>query len=223
MKTIQKILLAAFAAVFVLTLPSCKNYGDSPAQETENVSFFRETESPDLTQATGTTKENVPSSVVPEVDSAVVDCYLDTIAAYGQARLDSAAELGYEIEPRDYEYAIRDINADGVAELVIHEIPNEEEGMSGGVIGAIYTLDGDQPVELYFIGRHGSYSITADGYFIYHDHELELEKLVGTELQSVAVGERTDGENDAQIEAAFRAENGISADDMVFDYIPYNG
>ena len=162
MKIIRKILPALFILLFVLASSSCGKSDVRPSTTAaeKRVAATQQAEASETPQSS------------EEVNS--FDCYKETIESYGQKRVDSMASLGYNIGMPEYDYAVRDVNGDSVDELVIFEVM-EEMDSGNGMIGAIYTLDGDQPVELYFKGRHGSYTITADGYFVYHYHNLTLE------------------------------------------------
>lgn len=174
---------------------------------------------------TAETETTEPSNATEEPATPdSYEYYKSTIENYGNTRVEVMAGLGYTIDYPVYGYAIKDINSDGTDELVILEKTENPEGVitDDFRITAIYTLDGNSPVELYFHSRHGLYFITADGYFVYFYHTATLEKLENNQLITVAESgrmERTDGEE----MFGFLQQNRVSADKMEFDYIPYNG
>ena len=150
------------------------------------------------------------------------DPYAPVVKNYAKQRMESAAVAGYELKAPEYDYAVKDINSDGVAELVIREKTGDG---TGGVIGAIYTMRGNTPLELYFIGRHGNYTVSSDGYFIWLYHEARIEKLVGTELVTVAESPRlnwSEGKSEPDGYSDFLKTNGVSLEEMAFDYVPFN-
>lgn len=144
------------------------------------------------------------------VNVSSVDIYYPTIINYSKKRIELASELGYIVESHEYKYAIKDINFDGTDELVIFDTTDEK------IIGAIYTLDGNQPVELYFIGRHGQFSISSDGYFIFSYHNITIYKLVGKELVVVAESDRVNYEDWDNERDNFLRDNKVSTDIMQF-------
>ncbi len=184
-------------------------------EATQKVADVTEETRIDETEITFVT-ESVPSA------RASFALYESTIKNYGKNRVESAAEMGYTINTPIYEYAIKDINSDGTDELVIREkvIYDDETVANDYNLSAIYTLSGEDPVELYFISRHGGYFITSDGYFVYLYHNAELEKLVGNELVLVATSERFVSDDYEEVINTFLKSNGVSCDPMEFDFIP---
>ncbi|MCR4615019.1 MAG: hypothetical protein K5756_02580 [Clostridiales bacterium] len=171
--------------------------------------------------------EDEPTSLEEETEAqpSSLDHYSDVLKSYGNTRITHAVDYDVYIDKTVYEYAIKDINSDGVDELVIRE---KSEFSSGYVpddfrIGAIYTLDkNNTPVELYFVTRHGDCTVSADGYFIETYHGATIEKLVDTELVLVAESDRFGADYENERDEFLRANN-VSTEEMKFDYIPYNG
>lgn len=149
--------------------------------------------------------------------------YEQTIRDYGATRVERAAGYGYDIDVPTYGYSIKDINSDGTDELVILE-----KGLLGYerepyiFIGAIYTLDGTVPVSLYFTARHGGVSVTSDGYVVFIYKGANIQRIVGAELVSVAYYNIYTSPIDGDVDDFLRA-NGVSTEEMTFDYIPFNG
>ncbi|MBR2731106.1 MAG: hypothetical protein IKD72_03865 [Clostridia bacterium] len=174
--------------------------------------------------ATTASKTTLPSTTAPATSAAAqpLALYQKLIDGYPKFRADRVADWGYQqTEPIDYAYAIRDINGDGVQELILFDgAPSTE------TFGALYTLDGTEPVEVACFVRHGSYWINADGYLIYEYKWMTVEKLVGTELQEVAQPKQdmfSAGEAWGDYQEAFLKENGISTEPMAFDYTYLTG
>ncbi|MCR5782565.1 MAG: hypothetical protein K6G90_07475 [Clostridia bacterium] len=141
------------------------------------------------------------------------ELYKSTIAAFGETRVERAADLGYTIDYPAYGYEIKDINNDDTDELIILDQENND-------ILAIYSLDGETPVEIYFIGRHGGCGVTADGYIVETYKSATLKVLLGTNLITIAESDRLESDADLDI---FLMENGASPDRMQFTCTPWNG
>ena len=153
----------------------------------------------------------------PESDVSSAEIYKPVIENFGKDYAERFTDMGYEIEAPEYEYAVKDINSDGVDELVIHIISEDSDGR----VAAIYTLDEDQPLQLYFQERHGSYKISADGYFIFDYNFVSIEKLSGTELILIDESDSRNWEDFEKDKDAFLSANNVSTELMAFDYIPY--
>ncbi|GEM_PF-4133504 len=179
------------------------------------------------------TDADLGTSYSPETDAPIdspqktsLDLYYPTIKNYGKKRAEHEIEMGREAEIPKYRYAIKDINSDGIDELIIdEEFVYDDDGttVQDHSIQAIYTLDGDKPVDLFSMGEHGSYTISSDGYFIFSYHDITIEKLVGTELVLVAESERLDWENYENERDNFLKNNGVSTREMIFNFTTYNG
>ena len=141
------------------------------------------------------------------------ELYESTIASFGETRVERAADLGYTIDGPAYGYEIKDINNDDTDELIILD-------QESNIIHAIYSLDGETPVEIYFIGRHGRCEITADGYIVISSKYASLQELRGTSLITIAESGRLNSDEDLD---AFIRENGASTDRMQFTCTPWNG
>lgn len=115
-------------------------------------------------------------------------------------------------------YCLKDINGDGVNELVLSE--------SGDGIDALYTRVGQEVVELYLQGRHGGIGVTSDGY-IYEQYKYvcmyslqngELVEVYSLDLDWDCDDPYEDLEKRSNEE---REKRGISKTDMEFDYKKY--
>ncbi len=226
MKKLRIILSAILILTIVSGLAACGKTQEAettaaPGADSSVSETASEAESE--TAGTGVTETEAPSEEKPEPVSQSGDAekalefYMPTVEAYYSERASRAKELGYDITVDEYLYAVKDINLDGVYELVIAEDLEDRENITG-----IYTCVDGKAVELAFIQRHGSYFISSDGYIGYVYKWIELYKISGGELVTIASGDvkTNSSDYDEQVNAFLR-KNGVSNDYMEFDYKEY--
>ena len=156
-----------------------------------------------------------PTTAPPVVTS--FDLYETTIRNYGSTRVARASQMGYNIGFPSYDYAIKDVNADGTDELVIRE----SDGAGGYFTGAVYTLDGSRPVELYFIERHGSCYIMSDGCIVNMYKSATVQSIIGARLFTVAQSGNFVSDDPVPEMNAFLQANGFSTEQMTFDFYTF--
>lgn len=141
-------------------------------------------------------------------------CYLDTINDFAQRYEQNFGDMGYDVTVTDAYYCLRDLNGDGVNELVL--------STDGYNIDALYTRNGQNVVELYFQGRHGSLGVTSDGY-VYEDYKgIRMYKLYRTQLiELYAIDRDGSWEELERLDHAERDRRGIGKTDMAFDFRKY--
>lgn len=143
--------------------------------------------------------------------------YSDTIKQYYYDRKQHAADLGYDISITDYFYCIKDINSDGIDELVISEYPEEK------IITGLYTVCNDKVENVFLIQRHGIYQITADGYVEDHYKGVVIYTISGKDLKEVYNIDYSTEENDVYtVLDEYKKKNGMSTEYMNFDFTQYN-
>ena len=145
-------------------------------------------------------------------------CYLDKLKNFKKDYEDMWSDMGYDTTVSSVYYCLRDINGDGVNELVISE--------NGDGIDALYTRVGRNVIELYIQGRHGGVGVTSDGY-IYESYKyLDMYKLQQGELVEVYSLDLNWDCDDPYEDLEKRSneereKRGISKTDMEFDYKKY--
>lgn len=234
MKPVLKTVLSLFF-IFSLSfsLVSCgfkvkESPDDSNSGKSETIESFEESTS----ELSETTAEVLTSSPVEIAEKL----YESTIKNYPNFHAERLNDWGYtQNGPIDYAYAIKDLNGDGILELILFDYVDEydENGLyiKGKTedFGALYTLDGSTPVFLEGLVRHGYFWINSDGYIIYDYKWMNIAKISGNELVDVVVPEKmwADFEGDYDkwnsYKNNFLKENGISDKPMEFDYTYLTG
>lgn len=182
---------------------------------TENTTEFSEKTS--ITTSTSNNQTTTTKSEKEKFDEKKKFDYSDTIKQYYYDRKQHAADLGYDISITDYFYCIKDINSDGVDELVISEYPEEK------IITGLYTVCNDKVENVFLIQRHGIYQITADGYVEDHYKGVVIYTINGKDLKEVYNIDYATEENDIYaVLNEYKNKNGMSAEYMKFDFIPYH-
>jgi hypothetical protein len=140
--------------------------------------------------------------------------YLSTIVGFKSNYEARFAEMGDPVTVTDVYYCLKDINGDGVNELVL--------STDGRNIAALYTGSREEAIELWFRGRHGDIGVTSNG-CVYESYKgIIMYRLNQTELVEMY---RLEGdwpwEELERRDAAEREKWGIGKTDMVFDFLKY--
>lgn len=144
--------------------------------------------------------------------------YAETIHQYHYDRVADFKNLGYSITgPIDYYYCVKDINSDGINELILSDELGED------VITGLYTICNGKVEGIFRQQRHGSYYINSDGYIEYQYKGLYIDVLNGKELESVYNSPSIfSSEGSENMYEYYKKENGFSTEYMRFDFIPYH-
>ena len=150
--------------------------------------------------------------------------YAETVKQYYSEKKEYWENLGYPSDGfEEYYYCIKDINADGTDELIICDSPDSGDN----TVSALYTVCDGAAEKVFMQERHGTYSITADGYIEFHYHNIDLYALNGKELAEIYSTPRASSYENSYEEMhgeyeKYKIENGFSADYMTFDFTKYH-
>lgn len=214
----KKILALLLAFAMLAALSACGNDADISADPVDEITESTAADVPTETEAesvseTASEAESTAAAETGEYEKI----YKDTLDSYPADRVAAAADLGYEFNESDYSvlyYCIKDINSDGVPELIVSEDGDDE--------CALYTVINGESENVFFPERHGSYSITADGYIGFEYKGMTVYKMNGSELEELFFVDMIEDEDAFEDECdKLKAQNGVSTEDADFNFIKY--
>ena len=158
---------------------------------------------------------NAPTAAPPA--NGLPTQYLTALEQYLDERNADREAMGYPtLSSIEIYYCQKDINGDGVKELIISEDGQQEV--------ALYTIYNNAAVTVFFPQRHGSDRILSNGMITYSYKGLRIYRLVGSELVTVLnISDYFSVESDEWEEHcdAIMAENGIPTDGMRFNFVKW--